>query len=133
LEGKTLAKNQLGTSCEIKDLGKVKLILGIHVDRDPATGNIILSQKAYCEQMLDRFNMSKCIPVLTILLPELMLSSDNCPTITQEAKEMKNIPYYKALGSLMWLQVATWLDLFYTVNILSCFTHNCQAWTTNQV
>ena len=103
MEGKTLAKNQLETSYEIKDLGEVKLILGICVNRDPATGNIMLSQKAYCEQMLDRFNISKYILVLTLLLLGLMLSSDNCLTTTQEAKEMKNIPYYKALGSLMWL------------------------------
>jgi len=49
LEGKTLAKNQLGTSYKIKNLGKVKLILEIYVDRDLTTSNIILSQKAYCE------------------------------------------------------------------------------------
>jgi len=127
LEGKTLAKNQLGTSYEIKNLGEVKLILGICVNRDPANGNIMLSQKAYCKQMLNRFNMSKYVLVLTPLLLGLMLSSDNCPTTTQEVKEMKNTPYYKALRSLIWLPVATWPDLSYTINILSCFTYNCQA------
>jgi len=124
LEGKTLAKNQLGTSYKIKNLGEAKLILGICVDRDPTTGNIMLSQKAYCEQMLNRFNMSKCIPVSTPLPPGLTLLSNNCPTTTQEAEEIKNTPYHEALGSLMWLQVATWPDLSYTVNTLSCFTHN---------
>jgi len=37
---------------------------------------------------------------------------------------MKNIPYHKALGLLMWLQVATRPDLLFAVNILSQFTHN---------
>jgi len=101
LEGKTLAKNQLGTSYKIKDLGEVKLILGICVDRDPTTGNIMLSQKAYCEWMFNRFNISKCIPVSTLLPPGLILSSDNCPTTTQEAEKMKNTPYREALGSLI--------------------------------
>jgi len=38
--------------------------------------------------------------------------------------EMKDIPYQEALGSLMWLQVATRPDLSYTVNVLSRFAHN---------
>lgn len=37
---------------------------------------------------------------------------------------MKNKPYREALGSLMWLQVATCPDLSYTVNLLSRFANN---------
>jgi len=74
--------------------------------------------------MLDKFNMSKCTPVSIPLSPGLTLSFDNCPTTNQKAKEMLNTPYCKALGLLMWLQVATQLDLLYTVNILSHFVHN---------
>ena len=37
---------------------------------------------------------------------------------------MKDTPYHKALSSLMWLQVATQLDLLYAVNVLSYFAHN---------
>ena len=43
IEGKNLAKSQLGLSYEIKDLGKAKLILGIYIDRNQK-GDITLSQ-----------------------------------------------------------------------------------------
>jgi len=39
-EGKAIAKQELGASYKIKDLGKVKLILGIKIDRDTNTGDI---------------------------------------------------------------------------------------------
>lgn len=37
---------------------------------------------------------------------------------------MDNIPYREALGSLMWLQVATRPDLSFSVNLLARFAHN---------
>jgi len=35
IEGEHLVKSQLGSSYKIKDLGKAKLILGMHIDRNP--------------------------------------------------------------------------------------------------
>jgi len=43
MEGEQLAKSQLGSSYEIKDLGKAKLILGMRIDRN-SQGDITLSQ-----------------------------------------------------------------------------------------
>jgi hypothetical protein len=37
---------------------------------------------------------------------------------------MKGVPYCEAVGSIMWLQVATCPDLSYTVNLLSRFSNN---------
>jgi len=37
---------------------------------------------------------------------------------------MKKIPFHKALGLLMWLQVAIRPDLTFSVNMLACFAHN---------
>lgn len=52
-----------------------------------------------------------------------LLTADS-PTTQEERDKMLHIPYHEALGSLMWLQVATRLDLSFVVNILSRFTHN---------
>lgn len=52
IKEETLIKSQLGTSYEIKDLGEAKLILDMHIERSRTNGDIILSQKAYCECML---------------------------------------------------------------------------------
>jgi len=118
LEGENTAKEQLSASYKIKDLGEVKLILGMRVERDRKTGDIKLSQQAYCERMLQCFNMAKCSPTSTPLPTGLTLSIEDCPTTVEEAKEMENTPYQEALGSLMWLQIATRPDLSYAVNLL---------------
>ena len=107
IEDKNLAKSQLGASYEIKDLGEAKLILGMRINRDPITGNISLFQKSYCEHMLRHFNIENCSPKLTPLPPGLLLIIEDCPNTPEEANEMKDTPYWKALGSLMRLQVAT--------------------------
>jgi len=53
--------------------------------------------------MIEHFNIGECIPASTLLSPRLIFENDNCPTNAQDIDEMKNIPYRKALGSLMWL------------------------------
>ena len=95
----------------------------MHIDKNPQ-GDITLSQHAYCEWLLKRFNMESCSPATTPLSPGLILSIEDCPTTPDEADEMKNIPFREALGSLIWLQVATRPDLTFSVNKLARFSHN---------
>jgi len=47
IKDEVLAKFQLGASYEIKDLGEARFILGMCIDRDPQSGDIAISQKAY--------------------------------------------------------------------------------------
>jgi len=61
---------------------------------------------------------------MTPLSPSIVLSSENCPTTLDKENEMKKIPFHEALGSLIWLQVATRPDLIFSVNMLACFAHN---------
>ena len=122
-EGKHLAKAELGSSYESKDLGKAKLILGMQIDRS-AHGDVRLSQQAYCEQLLKCFIMSECSPSATPLPSGLLLSAKDCPNTPEEAYEMKDIPYHEALGSLIWLQVTTRPNLSFAINLLARFAHN---------
>jgi len=87
-------------------------------------GDVTLTQKAYSECILEHFKMNHYAPTSIPLPPRSLLSIDNCPTTSQETSEMAKTLYRKALGSLMWLQVATCPDLTYAVNILSQFSHN---------
>ena len=41
----------------MKDLGKASYVLGINILRDRANGVLKLSQRAYIEKILKRFNM----------------------------------------------------------------------------
>jgi len=68
--------------------------------------------------------MSECLPSAIPLLSGLLLSAEDYPNTPEEAYEMKDIPYHEALGSLMWLQVATRPDLSFAINLLACFAHN---------
>ena len=87
-------------------------------------GDVVISQRAYAERLLKRFNMYLCSP-LTIPLPYgLFLSMEDCPANASEIEEMRKVPYCEVLGSLMWMQVAIWPDLSYPVNLLACFAHN---------
>jgi len=123
IEGKHLAKSQLASSYEIKDLGKAKFILGMQIDRN-THGDITLLQEAYCKCLLKRFNITSCLPATTPLPPGTILSIEDYPATPNEENKMKDTPFQEALGLLMWLQVVTRPDLAFSVNILAHFAHN---------
>jgi hypothetical protein len=123
-EGEIKAKKELVGSYELKDLGTAKFILGMKIEKDEGSGDIRLSQQAYCERTIQRFKMDDTKPRSTLLPAGLILSADDSPKNKDELDDMKNVPYQQALGSLMWLQVATRPDLSYAVNLLSRYANN---------
>ncbi|KAF7768677.1 hypothetical protein Agabi119p4_7920 [Agaricus bisporus var. burnettii] len=122
-DGEAKAKDELGRSYEIKDLGEAKFILGMRIERG-RNGNVRLSQRAYCERIIERFKQLDLKPRSTPLPVGVTLSIEGSPDSDEEKADMKNVPYREVLGSLMWLQVATRPDLSYAVNILSRFANN---------
>lgn len=96
----------------------------MRIETDDTTGCIKLSQRAYSERIIKKFNMSDAKPRSTPLPAGIVLSADDSPQSAEESSEMRNVPYREALGSLMWLQVATRPDLSFTVNLLSRFANN---------
>src|SRR5262249_35059733 len=58
-------KSKLCSEFEMTDLGKMKLFLGLEVNRNAKT--LFLSQKAYVESLLKKFSMRNCKPVSTPL------------------------------------------------------------------
>ena len=60
--GADLAKRELATIYEVKDLGDPTFILGMSIHRDPTTRSIALSQKMYLKQVLKHCNMADCNP-----------------------------------------------------------------------
>ena len=121
--GKVKAKEELRSSYEIKDLGEAKYILGMKIERTD-DGSIKLSQRTYSEHVLERFGMAEAKSCSTPLLPGITSSIKDSPETQDEADKIKGVLYCKALGSLIWLQVATHPDLSYIVNLLSRFAHN---------
>ncbi|KIJ28512.1 hypothetical protein M422DRAFT_135874, partial [Sphaerobolus stellatus SS14] len=57
--------------------------------------------------MLARYNFSDCAPVSTPLNPGVILTQAQCPSTPEEVEEMRPVPYISAVGSLLYLAIAT--------------------------
>jgi len=60
--------NKIIKKYEVKDLGEIRFALGVKIEKNQDT--ISLSQKAYINSMLRRFNMFECRKTATPQIPE---------------------------------------------------------------
>jgi hypothetical protein len=118
-EGVARIKAEMKEKYGLKDGGDLHFMLGVRVERDREKRTIRLSQRAYAERVLHRFNMSDCTAVRTPLAPGTNLSRADMPISVEEREEMSTIPYREAVGSIMYLAIATRPDLCYPVQMLS--------------
>ncbi|KAG8474857.1 hypothetical protein CXB51_031589 [Gossypium anomalum] len=109
-------KAQLTEEFEMKDLGPAKKILGMEILRDRKASKFYLSQKGYIEKVLCRFNMQSAKPVSTPLAAHFRLSSALSPQSNDEIEYMSYVPYFSAVGSLMYAMVCSRPDLSYAVS-----------------
>lgn len=86
--------------------------LGLQIQRH-SNGAIFLYQENYAKKVLARFSMENCNSVTTPADPNQVLE-------TSEIKSTK-FPYREAVGSLMYLAVATRPDISYAVGVVSRF------------
>ena len=56
--------------------------------------------------------------------PNIRYSKNQCPQTPEEAAEMRHIPYCDAVGSLLYLAIATRPDIVFPIGILSQFVDN---------
>ncbi|GMI95521.1 cysteine-rich RLK (RECEPTOR-like protein kinase) 8 [Hibiscus trionum] len=95
----------------MKDLGAAKKILGMEIHRDRGSRKPWLSQQGYVEKVLERFGMSKAKPVSTPLANHFKLSTEQCPKVDKEIKEMSKVLYASVVDCLMYAMVCTCPDL----------------------
>src|SRR6201999_44767 len=109
---------------KLRDLGPTEYLLGIEITRNRAQRKIQLCQKQYIINKLEEFGMTDCSTVQTPMLPNSVLTKEQCPTTPEAVEAMKNIPYMNAVGSLMYLAIMTRPDIAYTVGVLARFNSN---------
>ncbi|RVW49447.1 Retrovirus-related Pol polyprotein from transposon TNT 1-94 [Vitis vinifera] len=114
----------LSTHFDMKDLGEASYVLGIKILRDRANGVLKLSQRAYIERILKRFNMHNCKSTKAPIVKGDKFSKAQCPQNDDEREEMKTIPYSSMVGSLTYAQVGTRPDIAFVVGMLGRYLSN---------
>ena len=124
MAGAELAREELGWKYEVKGLGEISLVLGICIDCDRGAGTITILQYMYLECILTHYGMSECSPWSTPLPLSIELTKEQAPATDVEHHFMKDKPYCEVLGSVVYAQIATCLDLSYAISMLSKFGSN---------
>ena len=109
---------------KLRDLGPTIFLLGVEIVWKRDEHKLYLSQYQYVINKLDEFDMADCKPVGTSMLLGLKLTKEDSPKTPEKCREMENIPYINAIGSLMYLAIMTHPDIAYTVGVLAWFNSN---------
>ncbi|KAK8505395.1 hypothetical protein V6N12_067362 [Hibiscus sabdariffa] len=107
---------------EMKDLGKTRFCLGLHIEH--LTNGILVHQSTYIEKMLKRFYMHNAHPLST---PMVVRSLDVKKDLFRPREKDEDIlgpevPYLSAIGALMYLSSHTRPDISFAVNLLARFS-----------
>ena len=108
------AKKMLNEKFDMTDLGEVKSVLGMSINRNRDDGTLTINQSDYVCGVLERFGMTECKPVSTPLETGkkfLKTPDDEDPVDTQQ--------YQEIIGSLVYLSISTRPDIAEAVGKLS--------------
>lgn len=98
--------------------------MGFTVEHNRKARTLSLSQVAYIESILWRYNLEDAQPVFSPMDLHVQLSTAQSPQTAVKAAEMCNVPYREAVGSLMYALLGTHPDITYAVSILTRFSQN---------
>jgi len=117
-------KGKINKCYVLTDLGPVHWLLGIKITRDRQMHTLSMSQTSYIDSILVRYALTEAKPQKSPMIPGMQLSKDQGPKTAEEVTRMRKTPYREAIGSLMYLAVATWPDIAFMVSRLSQFLDN---------
>jgi hypothetical protein len=117
-------KRFLSSHFDMKDLGEASYVLGIEIYRDRTGGVLGLSQKAYIDKMLKRYEIQNSKPTPVPIAKGDKFSEEQSPQNQLELSEMSNIPYASAVGSLMYAQVGTRPNLAFATVMFGRYQQN---------
>ena len=117
-------KLKIKSKYDFTDLRPIHWLDGIKITWDHENHTISLSQSSYIDSLLRQFNFTDLKPFSTPMDPNIWYSKDQYPQIPEQATEMCHIPYRKAVGSLLYLTIATCPDIAFLIRTLSQFIDN---------
>ena len=107
----TAVKQALSRKFQVKDMGELHYFLGVKVVQDHRTGSVWIGQESYAETILRRFGMEDAKTVRTPVdaSTKLVKGGDDDTCVDQPL-------YQSAVGSLLYLSIATRPDITYAVS-----------------
>ncbi len=117
-----LEKKRLSERFDMDDRGEIHYVLGMEVKRDRKSKTMTISQKAYLENVLERFDMQNSRPVSTPLE-----TGKKFAKISEDEEPIDVKKYQAAIGSLNYAAIATRPDLSVAVGMLSQHMRNPSA------
>jgi Reverse transcriptase (RNA-dependent DNA polymerase) len=98
-------KKDLNAKYKLTDLGPANWLLSIRISHNLTEHTVALSQHAYIDSILMRFNDLK--PSAIPMDPSAQLLVLQCPMKLEDLVRMHNVPYHEAVGSLMYAAMGT--------------------------
>ena len=115
--------DQLKTKWEIMELGEPKLALGIAISCDRTNRTVLLSQTVKIDKLVEEYGQLDAHTIDTPMIAGLQLQQPDksMPIPTDIAEWVNRTPYRPLVGLLMYLTIATCLDIAYAIEQLSSF------------
>ena len=108
----------------LTDTGPASWLLGIKISRDLDNKMLSLSQHAYINAIITKYNFDDLKPMATPIDPTVPLSRSQCPSKLDDIARMKNVPYREAVGSLMYAAMGTRPDIAFATSTVAQFSDN---------
>lgn len=118
------SKRMLSHNFDMKDLGDASYVIGIKIHRDRRNGVLGLSQRAYIDRILKRYNMQLSTPTVAPVVKGDVFGSFQTPSTGEEKEQMRMIPYSSVAGSIIYAQVCTRPDIAYIAGMLGRYLSN---------
>ena len=113
--------NKLSEAFTIKNLGQPKEFLGIKINRDENSQRLVLRQRKFITNMLNKFGFENTHPISTPMITSRAANRER-KTREEDKESLTMVPnrvYREVVGSLLYLANCTRPDISYTVNVLS--------------
>ena len=94
-------KDELSLCYGIKDMGNLRWLLGIGINRDRKYQMISFYQVVYVQKMVEHFGMEDVNPLSIPIAPGHNLSKSQLPVSNSDIEEMRDVLYQEAVRSCM--------------------------------
>ena len=110
-------KKNLALKFEMKDMGKLHYCLGISIEHNEVEKYLLLHQKQYILNVLEKYSLSEAKIVSTPADLSVKLKKDD-----GVSKEVNSVTYQSIVGSLLYAAIATRPDIAQAVGVVAKFS-----------